>query len=167
MNLIAIVGGKEGRGKDTGCRAEHGSDQRAGSCAAEVQPGRSGAGRRGRAPLPPVDSGGVRLAALICADLFSVAVGDIYAARRGRARAALARQVSVYIAHVSLGLTYAQLAAAFRRDRTTIAHACRLIEDMRDDTAFDAKVAQAEAELHRLCCQHGHLRILRSAAGEA
>ena len=77
---------------------------------------------------------------------------------RGNARAAAARQTAMYIAHVALGLNFAQTGRLFDRDRTTAAHACRRIEDLRDDPAFD----QTLAALEKACARFAAAR-LRSA----
>lgn len=53
----------------------------------------------------------------------------------------------MYLARVSLGLTLSDAAHLFGRDRTTAAYACRVIEDKRDDAAFDAKLAAIEEAL--------------------
>jgi chromosomal replication initiation ATPase DnaA len=50
----------------------------------------------------------------------------------------------MYVTHVVMGLTMAEVGRGFGRDRTTVLHACHLIEDMRDDADFDAIVALAE-----------------------
>lgn len=68
---------------------------------------------------------------------FGVPGSDIQRPTRGRARAAFARQTAMYLAHVALGLTYTDVGGIFRRDRTTVAHACALVEDRRDDPGFD------------------------------
>lgn len=56
---------------------------------------------------------------------------------RGVARTALARQVAMYLAHVACGLTLTDAGRLFSRDRTTVAHACLIVEDRRDDPLFD------------------------------
>ncbi len=53
----------------------------------------------------------------------------------------------MYLTHVAFGLTMARTAAAFGRDRSTAAHACRLIEDERDDATFDARLDALETLL--------------------
>ncbi len=67
--------------------------------------------------------------------------GGDYAAlkktRRGRARISRARQISMYLAHVACGLSLTDVGRWFARDRTTVAHACALIEDRRDNRVFD------------------------------
>jgi len=68
---------------------------------------------------------------------------------RGDASIALARQVSMYLAHVVCGLNFTQIGVAFRRDRTTVSHACCVVEDRRDDQNFDRKLDTLE---HGILC---------------
>lgn len=84
--------------------------------------------------------------AQIAARHFSVRLAEVCTKNRGRAPVALARQAAIYVAHVVLRMTYAGAGAAFGRDRTTAAHACRCIEDRRDDAAFDRLMARIERE---------------------
>jgi len=61
-------------------------------------------------------------------------------ALRSRGRAApisLARQMAMYLAHVAFRLSFTQVGQLFGRDRTTVAHACGVIEDLRDDQIID------------------------------
>lgn len=61
-------------------------------------------------------------------------------ALRSRDRAApvsLARQMAMYLAHVAFRLSFTQVGQLFGRDRTTVAHACGVIEDLRDDQIID------------------------------
>jgi chromosomal replication initiation ATPase DnaA len=69
--------------------------------------------------------------------VFGIAGRDLRRSTRGRANVALARQVAMYIAHVGCGLSLTQTGRLFDRDRTTVAHACGVIEDRRDDPMFD------------------------------
>ena len=69
--------------------------------------------------------------------VFGVAGKDLRRATRGRAGVALARQVAMYLAHVGCGLSLTETGRLFDRDRTTVAHACGVIEDRRDDPHFD------------------------------
>ena len=43
----------------------------------------------------------------------------------------------MYLAHVALGITMRDVGGLFSRDRTTVAHACSVIEDRRDEPSFD------------------------------
>ena len=64
-------------------------------------------------------------------------VDELRAPSRRAAAVAFARQSAMYLAHVALGLSYSAVGALFRRDRTTAAYACQLVEDRRDDPAID------------------------------
>ena len=64
---------------------------------------------------------------------------------RGRSRVAFARQVAMYLAHVTFGLTLTTVGRAFGRDRTTVSHACALVEDARDNPEFDRTLEILEA----------------------
>jgi chromosomal replication initiation ATPase DnaA len=80
---------------------------------------------------------------------FTVPVGELRAASRRRAPVALARQSAMYLAHVTLGLTFTEVGRAFGRDRTTAAHACRKIEDRRTELRLDVALAELEHALRR------------------
>lgn len=67
--------------------------------------------------------------------------------RRGRLPIARARQLAMYLSHVVLGRTLAEIGVVFGRDRTTVSYACALIEDMRDDPRFDDEVAALERQI--------------------
>src|SRR5262249_15027042 len=60
--------------------------------------------------------------------VFMVPSTDLWSCTRGRPRAAFARQVAMYLAHVAWGLSLTEVGYVFARDRTTVAHACGLIE---------------------------------------
>lgn len=78
------------------------------------------------------------------AAVFEVDVEDLRAPTRRSAHAAFARQVAMYLAHVACALTLTEVGALFERDRTTVAHACSLIEDRRDDPDLDRKLEHLE-----------------------
>ena len=69
--------------------------------------------------------------------VFGIAYKDLRRTTRGRAKVALARQVAMYLALVGCGLSLTETGRLFERDRTTVAHACGVIEDRRDDPTFD------------------------------
>jgi len=79
-------------------------------------------------------------------------------ASRCRAPVAHARQLAMYLTHVMLGESLTAVGLAFGRDRTTVSHACARIEDLRDDTAFDARVERLEDQIARwteeVCHEH-------------
>ncbi|WP_245263266.1 helix-turn-helix domain-containing protein [Azorhizobium doebereinerae] len=85
-----------------------------------------------------------RLAVLLAARQQQCAADLVMATPTREAPVAGARQLAMYLAHVALGLSQCQVAVGFARDRRTVAHACRRVEDRRDDAAFDAQVADIE-----------------------
>lgn len=76
-----------------------------------------------------------------------VSESAIMAPNRGPGETARARQIAMYLLHTCLSAPYGEVARAFRRDRTTVSHACRLIEDMRDDPRHDRLLSRLEAVL--------------------
>ena len=78
------------------------------------------------------------------AAVFGVEVSDLCAATRRSPRVAFARQVAMYLAHVVCGLSLTEVGALFGRDRTTVAHACEVVEDRRDDPELDARLDHLE-----------------------
>jgi chromosomal replication initiation ATPase DnaA len=68
---------------------------------------------------------------------FQVNAHAIHSAHRGVRADNQARQIAMYLAHVVCGLTLTEIGRLYRRDRTTVAHACHVIEDRRDDRQFD------------------------------
>ena len=88
-----------------------------------------------RSPAPPTVPREAIEQAVI--QVFGIAYRDLRRTTRGRAKVALARQVAMYLAHVGCGLSLTETGRLFQRDRTTVAHACGVIEDRRDDPIFD------------------------------
>lgn len=84
------------------------------------------------------------VAVAVVAQVFSLPPSDLLRTTRGRAGVALARQIAMYLAHVVGGQTLTDIGQHFRRDRTTVAHACRLVEAKRDDPSFDRVVELLE-----------------------
>jgi hypothetical protein len=62
----------------------------------------------------------------------------------GRRATSHVRQVAMYVCHVAYSMPMGQVAQAFGRDRSTVGHACRMVEDRRDDRAYDTFVAIVE-----------------------
>ncbi|MEA3535569.1 helix-turn-helix domain-containing protein [Rhizobium sp. CC-YZS058] len=72
-------------------------------------------------------------------------VEDRMVFRRDRRRATThVRQIAMYVCHVALQLSLTEIGQAFGRDRTTVGHACNVVEDRRDDPRFDDFVSAVE-----------------------
>lgn len=91
-----------------------------------------------------------RLAEVAVAAVAHVSTAKLRSPRRGRRPIALARQTAMYLAHVVFGLTLTRVGICFGRDRTTVRHACALIEDRRDDPALEFALSALEAGLRAL-----------------
>ncbi|ABD87334.1 helix-turn-helix domain-containing protein [Rhodopseudomonas palustris] len=87
-----------------------------------------------------------RVVACVAAD-FGLSVSLLTGAPRGSPRIALARQIAMYLSHIGFGLSFEAIGRLFGRDRTTVAHACRVVEDSRDDVWMDGRLATLE----RIC----------------
>jgi hypothetical protein len=83
---------------------------------------------------------------------YGVAVADLRQRSR-RAAAAFARQSAMYLAHVVYGASFTRVGALFGRDRTTVAHACRLVEDRREDPRIDGRLARLERRLRAVLAE--------------
>jgi chromosomal replication initiation ATPase DnaA len=80
----------------------------------------------------------------VVAAVFEVDARELQARSRGSARTAFARQVAMYLAHVACGISLTDVGALFGRDRTTVSHACSLVEDKRDDPDLDCRLEHLE-----------------------
>ncbi|WP_199090893.1 helix-turn-helix domain-containing protein [Bosea sp. ASV33] len=88
-----------------------------------------------------------RLAEVATAAAARIPLAGLRAANRGRKPIALARQTAMYLAHVAFGLSLTRVGICFGRDRTTVRHACALIEDRRDDPRLEFGLTALEAAL--------------------
>ncbi|MHA6644729.1 helix-turn-helix domain-containing protein [Mesorhizobium sp. A623] len=80
----------------------------------------------------------------IASALFSVPSKELRRPGKTAAPVSRVRQIGMYVAHVVLRLTMGEVGAGFGRDRTTVLHACQVIEDLRDDPEFDRVVLTIE-----------------------
>ena len=82
--------------------------------------------------------------------LIAGAGGTTATALSGRdPRATRGRQLAFYVVHVGLGWSLQRTGQLFGRQRSTISHACRQVEDRRDETTLDRQIAQLEAVLRQ------------------
>lgn len=81
----------------------------------------------------------------VVARAFGFSVRELRAPSRGVAPVAFARQVAMYVAHVWFALPLSEVGRMFERDRTTVAHACRLVEERREDPRLDRVIGAIEA----------------------
>ncbi|MBX2804554.1 MAG: hypothetical protein KTR19_01160 [Hyphomicrobiales bacterium] len=67
--------------------------------------------------------------------------------RNRRARVCKARQTAMYLLHTLYGFSFTVIGTHFSRSRKTVAHACAVIENQRDDPAIDRVISTLEAAL--------------------
>jgi hypothetical protein len=91
----------------------------------------------------------VRAAEAAAALAFQVPLANLRSAQRCTASIVRARQTAIYLVRVGFEMSYTDLGRSFGRDRTTAAHACRAVEDRRDDARFDCGLSALEAGLAR------------------
>ena len=90
---------------------------------------------------------GARLAEVAAVAAARIPLSGLHSATRGRTPVALARQTAMYLSHVAFGLSLTRVGICFGRDRTTVRHACALIEDRRDDPGLELGLTALEAAL--------------------
>ena len=111
--------------------------------------------RAGPGLAPPRTKAAVAIAQTVVEE-FSAAIGAGGRARdagfraRMRRSAVHRRQVAMYVVHVVLGCSLTDIGLACGRDRTTVGHACHMVEDRRDDAAYDSFVAVIERIVGRI-----------------
>lgn len=80
----------------------------------------------------------------LMAAVFSIDSRALRSPSRSATDIARVRQIGMYVAHVTLGMRMGDVATGFSRRKSTVVHACHLIEDMREDREFDRVVAKVE-----------------------
>ena len=103
-------------------------------------------------PAPFIGSSLLRVAQELVARTANVSLADLDAPTRGAAPTARARQQAMYLAHTVLGLSISAIARACNRHHSTVAHACRVVEEQRDDPVVDRAVVAFEQALSARCC---------------
>ena len=56
----------------------------------------------------------------------------------------------MYLLHTLYGFSFTLIGAHFSRSRKTVAHACAVVENLRDDPAMDRVLSTLETALARL-----------------
>lgn len=96
---------------------------------------------------PRRDEDRAYLAGALVAYALGLKQEDVLSAERGTPVHARARHIAMYLTHAACGMSLARVARAFGRDRSTVSHACRLVEDYREDADFDTWVEQLSSGL--------------------
>ncbi len=110
-----------------------------------------------RAALWAHQAADVRLTCEVVARVYNILPEALCARTRGEARVAQARQIAMYLTHITFGLSLGAVGRHFGRDRTTAAYACERVEDRRDDIRLDLMLDRLERALSILsAARAGH-----------
>lgn len=71
----------------------------------------------------------------------------LLASARGSKHLSDARHVTNYLAHIVYGMNFTDISQMAARDRTSIAHGCNRVEDLRDTSEHDRALYFAELAL--------------------
>lgn len=93
------------------------------------------------------DAACARLSAGVASYALGVPADQIVDPAKGSPDVVFGRQVAMYLCHTGFELSLTRVAVAFCRDRSTVAHACHMIEDRRDEPQFDLWIGALEAML--------------------
>ena len=91
---------------------------------------------------------------------FGLEMAALFAPTRGAPRAAFARQAAMYLAHIGFEQSFETISWVFGRDRTTVSHACHVVEDGRDDIWLDCRLEALE-----LFCRTGFEALQETMPG--
>ncbi len=80
----------------------------------------------------------------IVSAMFNICGRELRKPGRSSLAVSRVRQIAMYVCHVGYGLGMRDVGGGFGRDRTTVAHACQLVEELREDEDFDRIVNAVE-----------------------
>lgn len=78
---------------------------------------------------------------------FRIPMAALRAGTRSKAPVARARQIAMYLAHVALSIPPPVIGHSIGRHRSSVTHACMLVEDLREEAIFDDRIGRLEAML--------------------
>lgn len=96
---------------------------------------------------PRKDEDRAYLAGALTAFALGMKTEAVLGGGRGSPAVSRARHIAMYLLRAGLGMSLARVAGAFGRDRSTVAYACQVIEDLRDDPDFDIWIEQLSVGL--------------------
>ncbi len=92
----------------------------------------------------PADKAQAHLTVAATALAFGVPYVDVFTRQRLSAGDIFLRQMAMYLLNTVYDFNLSRVARIFERDRTTVRHACKVIEDQRDSILFDDLLTQLE-----------------------
>jgi len=100
-----------------------------------------------RKTTDPIDPARAKLAVAAAALEFGVPDLDLGRPDHRAPLIDFARQVAMYLSACIFGMTMTRIGELFGRDRSTVSHALKVVEDGRTDPVFDAKIERLESWL--------------------
>ncbi len=98
-------------------------------------------------PHEKIDQIHAQLVIVAVALEFGIPHNKVLTKTKGTSRIAFGRQVAMYLLNVVYDVNVTRVGRAFNRDRSTASHACRVIEEMREDRVLDRKIQTLETFL--------------------
>lgn len=77
-------------------------------------------------------------------DLYEDRLHTSFVIKDSHTRQAHIRHVAIYLSNVAFGISMRRLATAFNHNRSTIAYACKTVEERRDELRYDRFLEIAE-----------------------
>lgn len=99
---------------------------------------------RHRIPPDPACEHRCRTVRSLTVEMLALSADRVRLRRDRRESACKVRQIAMYVCHVALRMPMRDVGLGFGRDRTTVSHACNVVEDRRDEPHFDALVSAIE-----------------------
>ena len=92
----------------------------------------------------PADKAQAHLTVAATALAFDLPYADVFSRQRLSSSDIFLRQMSMYLLNTVYDFNLSRVARIFQRDRTTVRHACKVIEDQRDSAVFDELLTELE-----------------------
>ncbi len=81
---------------------------------------------------------------------FAVPEAGILSRLKGTSETSYSRQIAMYLMHCIFGTSKTRIAEVFGRHFSTVSHACKVIEESRDDPVLDGKLISLENRLRHV-----------------
>lgn len=95
---------------------------------------------------------------------FSVPEKSILSDQKGTSEVSYSRQIAMYLMHCIFGITKSRIGEVFGRHFSTVSHACKVIEEQRDDPVLDDKLINLENRLRYITANQTPLNKSNEAA---
>ncbi len=70
-------------------------------------------------------------------NIHNVSLDDLLSKSRQKEHVVFARHMAMYVMHTVFSMSYEEIGDCFKRHRTSVTHACKKIEDRRENSSID------------------------------